>query len=88
MSLDPFRTGWLWLLMFALLGFLTISYLILLGVVMMIMASIQEASKDRPELDTRWDMTNWSVIRFVGTGALLTLPSLLILIPIGLIFVV
>ncbi|CAN5769760.1 hypothetical protein BH23CHL2_BH23CHL2_27150 [soil metagenome] len=73
---------------FALLGFLMISYLVLLGVVLMVMASIQEASQDRPELDTRWNMSDWSAVKFVGAGALLTLPSLLILIPIGLIFVV
>lgn len=73
---------------FALLGFLTISYLVLLGVVLMVMASIQEASQDRPELDTRWNMADWPAVKFVGIGALLTLPSLLILIPIGLIFVV
>lgn len=72
----------------ALFGFLTISYLVLLGVVLMVMASIQEARADRPELSTRWDMTDWSAARFVATGALITLPSLLILVPIGLIFVV
>ncbi|MEZ4522137.1 MAG: hypothetical protein R3A46_10925 [Thermomicrobiales bacterium] len=74
--------------MFALLGFLTITYLIILGIVMMVLASIQEASKSRPNLDTRWDMTSWSVVKFVSVGALLTLPSLIILIPIGLLFIV
>jgi len=73
---------------FALFGFLTISYLVLLGVVLMVMASIQEASEDRPELDTRWNMADWSAARFIATGALITLPSLLVLIPIALIFVV
>ncbi len=74
--------------MFALLGFLTISYLILLGIVMMVLASIQEANEVRPELETRWNMTEWSIVKLVSVGALLTLPSLLILIPIGLLFIV
>lgn len=74
--------------MFALIGFLAISYLILLGIVMMVLASIQEASQARPNLETRWDMAGWSAPKFVAVAALLTLPSLLILIPIGLIFVV
>lgn len=73
---------------FALFGFLLISYLILVGIVMMVLASIQEASQTRPELETRWNMREWSLVKLAGVGALLTLPSLLILIPIGLIFVV
>ena len=75
-------------MLFPLTGFLVISYLIVTGIVMMVLASIQEANEARPELDTRWNMTEWSVVKFVGVGALLTLPSLLVLIPIGLVFVV
>ena len=74
--------------MFALVGFLTISYLILVGVVLIVLASIQEATVDRPELQTRWNMAEWSLPKLAGAGALIALPSLLILIPIGLIFVV
>lgn len=74
--------------MFALVGFLVISYLILVGVVMMVLASIQEATELRPELESRWKMHEWSILKLVGVGALMTLPSLLILVPIGLLFVV
>ena len=74
--------------MFALLGFLLISYSVLVGVVMMILASIQEATQDRPELETRWNMAGWSLPKLAGASALIALPSLLVLIPLGLIFVV
>ncbi len=74
--------------MFALLGFLLISYLILVGVVMMVLASIQEAHEARPELETRWNMAEWSAVKLAAVGALLTLPALLVLVPIGLLFVV
>ena len=73
---------------FALVGFLAISYLILMGIVMMVLASIQEANEDRPELETRWNMREWSIVKLTAVGALLTLPALLILIPLGLLFVV
>lgn len=73
---------------FDLLAFLGISYLIVVGIVLMVLASIQEAAETRPELDTRWNITTWSRPRFVATGALIALPSLLILVPLGLLLVV
>jgi hypothetical protein len=71
-----------------LLAFLAISYLIVVGIVLMVLASIQEAAEARPELETRWDMSAWSRPRFFATGALIASPSLLILVPIGLLLVV
>jgi len=72
---------------FAFFGYLTISYLVVVGIVLMILASIQDAARSRPELETRWNMAEWSRARFAATAALLALPSLLVLVPIGLLFV-
>jgi hypothetical protein len=73
--------------MFGFLGFLAISYLVVVGFVLMVLAAMQEAARNRPELETRWDIAAWSRARFAATAALLALPSLLLLIPIGLLFV-
>lgn len=71
-----------------LIPFVIVSYLVIVGFVMMILGSVQEASRMREELETRWPVRSWSSFRLVGASLILALPSLLILIPIGLIFVV
>ena len=72
---------------FALLGFLTISYLVIVGFMLMVLAAMQEAARSRPEMETRWNVAGWSRVRFSAAAALLALPSLIILLPIGLIFI-
>jgi hypothetical protein len=71
-----------------LLAFLAITYLIVTGIVLMVLASIQEAAQDRPELETRWAITAWSRPKFFAAGAVMALPSLVVLVPVGLLFVV
>lgn len=66
-----------------LLPTVILSYLIIVGLVMIIFSSVQEAAEDRPELQTRWDIPNWSTPKLIAISALIALPSLVILIPIG-----
>ncbi len=77
----------MWRAMFGLVSFLIVSYLVVMGFVLMVLAAMQEAAQDRPHLQTRWKIAGWSRARFVVVGALLTLPALFVLVPIGLIFI-
>lgn len=58
-------------------------YLIIVGFVMILFSSVQEAAEDRPQLQTRWDIPNWSTPKLIAISALVALPSLIILVPLG-----
>jgi hypothetical protein len=73
--------------MLGFIGFLTISYLVMIGFVLMVLAAMQEAARDRPQVDSRWKIAEWSRVRFAAAAALVALPSLIILVPLGLLFI-
>lgn len=69
-----------------LLPYLLISYAIVAGFVAFVLSGVQEGLR-QGNGPSRWGIENWSNPRLIAMSALITAPSLLLFLPIGVFFV-
>lgn len=69
-----------------LLPYLLISYAVVAGFVAFVLSGVQEGLQ-QSDAPSRWGIENWSNLRLIGMSALISAPSLLLFLPVGIFFV-